>query len=569
VKSFKEKIEMIKEFTKEFDRNVIDINERNLLGKISLEEFLDPMFENEFINILYSYHYSHSKTNVDKFLLLVQDNRIDNFMEKLNKEQREKVYDKIIDKMKETDISIRGNFLNLKNDEYSEFLLKIIDNNLLNRFYNNYEDFIKLAANYAMSYKDLITINKIKTAFDKDPEFSKLYVDYPLVIINKNLKKEDKIEIIKSTYRKKDLNKYTKFIRNNLRDMNDLDDFIEATILQNNRVHKERSNFIDLIRRIFIGMRGEYFYGEINLDKLENVEEFTNKYRDYFTTEVVKDLTQISNWHIQNNVINFISKLFKNQNFEYKMIVSRGNQAIGQRLFSNLDEIPEEIIGNEKLERLYLNYMINTSSKITDMLNSDFHLTMSYVNKYPEIFSEAFREAYKIGSNGNYYTYYSIMSDTNTIINFLSNLKEDNIVKFELFTEEYFIKLGMVSNLSEWNSHNSISTDANKFFNVIIPILEETCENNPIFKQYLYKKYFNQFENEDYMNDMVTNISKILNTDRIGSAVVSEFNENSLQDVIIKLFTKLKDFAKILPDSDLIVENIEKARDELIIICTL
>ena len=64
--------------------------------------------------------------------------------------------------------------------------------------------------------------------------------------------------------------------------MNDLSDFIEATILQNNRVRKEEEGFMDLIKRIFIGMRGEYFYVENKMEQLSNVKEFIDKYRGYF-----------------------------------------------------------------------------------------------------------------------------------------------------------------------------------------------------------------------------------------------------------------------------------------------
>jgi hypothetical protein len=71
------------------------------------------------------------------------------------------------------------------------------------------------------------------------------------------------------------------------------------------------------------------------------------------------------------------------------------------------------------------------------------------------------------------------------------------------------------------------------------------------------------------MNDMVTEISILLNIDKIGRAVCSEFKESSLQNFIIKYFNILRDFVKILPSTDLAIENIEKARDELTIICTL
>ena len=82
------------------------------------------------------------------------------------------------------------------------------------------------------------------------------------------------------------------------------------------------------------------------------------------------------------------------------MIVSRASKDIGRRLFSGLSEMPEEIKGDEKLEILYLDYMVNTSSNISNMLSNDFDLTMEYVNKYPHIFSESFRSSYRIESAG-------------------------------------------------------------------------------------------------------------------------------------------------------------------------
>jgi hypothetical protein len=469
--------------------------------------------------------------------------------------------------MKISTMKVKGNSLNLKQSELSEFLVKIIDNNLLDRFHDNYEDFIKIAANHAMTYEDLETINKIKDAFEADSYFSSTYVDYPLVIINKNLKKEDKVEMIKSTYRKKDLNKYTKFIRENLTDMNDLDDFIEATILQNNRVRKEEEGFMDLIRRIFIGMRGEYFYVENKLDNILHVKEFVEKYKDYFSTGMVKDMIQRSDWRSQRNVVHFISQLFKEQDFEHKMIVSRASSDIGRKLFSNLTEMPEEIKGDEKLERLYFDYMTNVSSSLSIMLDNDFDLTMHYVNKYPDIFSESFRNSYRLENSGRYYG--NNLSRGDSIVKFLSNLKEDNIQKFELFSEKYFSKLGMVSDLNGWRAGDDVAHDIKNFFDFIIPIFKRVTKSNPAFKPYLYNKYFIKFEDDDYMNDMVTEVSTILNTDKIGRDVVNELNESDLQTLVARKFNALRDFVEELNPESVMKDNVEKARDELVIICSL
>ena len=61
-----------------------------------------------------------------------------------------------------------------------------------------------------------------------------------------------------------------------------------------------------------------------------------------------------------------------------------------------------------------------------------------------------------------------------TIIKFLSSLKEDNITKFEIFSEEYFLKLGMISDLSGWRAGEDIAHDIKNFFDFLIPALRKS-----------------------------------------------------------------------------------------------
>ena len=94
-------------------------------------------------------------------------------------------------------------------------------------------------------------------------------------------------------------------------------------------------------------------------------------------------------------------------------------------------------------------------------------------------------------------------------------------------------------------------------------------DKNPAFKPYLYDKYFVKFEDDDYMNDVVTAVSSIFNTDKIGREIVSELHERDLQTLVARKFNVLRDFVEELNPESEMKDNIEKARDELVIICTL
>jgi hypothetical protein len=576
VKSFKEKIELIKDMKNTFSKYSISINDHSLLESLSADEVLDDMFELEFVPLLQDNNW-YSNINKPKdehelFVYIMQDSRMSRFMKKIDSDSKEKVYDKLIKKMIKLKKSIIGERIHLSesNNEYIKFLLKIIDNNLLYLFRDNFS-FIKSAADYCMTYETLDSINIIKNAFDKDSVICDLYVGYPLVIINKNLNKEEKIEIIKSTYRQKDLNKYTSFIRENLSDMGDLDDFIEATIMQNNRVSKKEEGFIELIRRIFIGLQGDNnFNVDKKLDNVVGIEDFAEKYRDYFTTDVIKDLTSKAKYSSHHNIVRLITKLFKNQSFEYKMKVSIGCSDIGERLFQNLSEIPKDIIGNEKLERLYFHYILNTSSNLRQLMDKNSDMVIEYANKFPDLFSEPFTNAFGVERNNSWNKRAVIEDNMENVVKFLSGLNCENINKFEIMNmKRYFNKFGLTTELTNWRAHEDLSLDFKKFFVVWPNILSATIEKNDALKKYIRDKYYIKFEDADFMNDSVTFISSILNNNSLGKNILIYSNYNTMSSFLISLFTSLINFIKKLDDSNGMVAGLEQARDELLIICTL
>ena len=82
---------MINEFKSVFSKDTITINDRQLIETISLEDFLDPLFENEFVELVTDrYYYQTPQNNDDKFLLLVQESKVNDFMRKLTKEEEVK-----------------------------------------------------------------------------------------------------------------------------------------------------------------------------------------------------------------------------------------------------------------------------------------------------------------------------------------------------------------------------------------------------------------------------------------------------------------------------------------------
>lgn len=75
-------------------------------------------------------------------------------------------------------------------------------------------------------------IPEIEAAF---PNFG----NWPVICTNQNIASEDRISVIKKKFIQKDQIKYLSFIRDNVSDMSMLDEFIQATVIQNNRVKEK------------------------------------------------------------------------------------------------------------------------------------------------------------------------------------------------------------------------------------------------------------------------------------------------------------------------------------------
>lgn len=106
------------------------------------------------------------------------------------------------------------------------------------------------------------------------------YAAFPLIILNPNVSQENKIKAVKLTYKQKDFPQYKRLFRDNITDFNDVDVFIKATILENNRVREKEDNLIKFFKDIFVS--GDYYFRS---NTLKNIKTFFENYKQYFTNK--------------------------------------------------------------------------------------------------------------------------------------------------------------------------------------------------------------------------------------------------------------------------------------------
>jgi len=143
------------------------------------------------------------------------------------------------------------NDIRLSPDNTIKFISFILDNNIMRPLCNKaiLDFYINNALIYSKNPEALI--EKIKNS--DIPAFQE-YSNYPVLILNDAMSEENKINIIKSTYNKKDLNRYLYTLADH-KSMHTIMLFIKASILDNNRYNDKakRNTIADIFRRIFVG----------------------------------------------------------------------------------------------------------------------------------------------------------------------------------------------------------------------------------------------------------------------------------------------------------------------------
>lgn len=169
---------------------------------------------------------------------------------------------------------------NIVGENLDEFFIKLCDAGVISNPYKQSEAVDTLVSTILRS-------SNIKDV-DKFLSYVNTYLpnfrNYPLIILNSNVEKDKRIKILKSKYKQKDLPSYISIIKENINNLDVIDDFIEATVLQNNRVKEKEFGIVSIFKYIFITTDSYWSRGRKNVDykSMEGIDNFSIKYSEYF-----------------------------------------------------------------------------------------------------------------------------------------------------------------------------------------------------------------------------------------------------------------------------------------------
>jgi hypothetical protein len=569
-KKMQEKLEIIKEAKKVFGRSGVRFDVDEIVSKLTIDEVLDSFFEKQLLPNLTEDTTTPSPQLFTSFMESYSHGRNVKSVFK-EEEDIKRIIDKYITLSADCDrVSIQENALLKDNEEY--FISQVFKNNSLNIFLKNNPDQIRKFLDSTMTKSDFETISRLLEYLTSN-KFN--YSGYPLVILNKNLDQSKKIEIIKTTYVQKDLNKYTEFMKKNIVDLNDLDSFIEATIIQNNRVKEKEKGVIELMKRIFIGMRGDYH--SLDLTKYENKEVFFGKYKKYFTPGVVKMLTDDSvTYNSRGNAVNLITRMFKNGTFEEKIEIAKHSDRIGDALFQDIDKVPSDVKDIPLREASFFEYILKRYSFSNFYKKFGHDASVSYISKYKDSFKGYITKSFKINDKPGYW---SETKSEDMIKLFLSLGKE--IVEDEKFS---FIPEGSdeVKTLGLKGQGERYSNNSSYLFNHVsitlgnVSTLLSNSNCSDYLKAKIYKEFFSQYEDEEFVNsDLLDRASRILsNGDFIGEIkgrFQGSMSINKDSDIFKVLFIPTLDVVlKFFPDKHgKIKENLDRLETNLRVIINI
>lgn len=479
----------------------------------------------------------------------------------------------------------------------SDYVLQFI-NNIVGK--SKFEDAEKL-------------INTIQNSF---PD----YHNFPIIIMNNNITKEEKIKALKLIYRKKDFPQYKLYFRDNLKDLDDLDTFIEATIIQNNRVREKEDNIIKLFKDIFIsGVWGE------NLLKKRtyfHLDEFSKKYSTYFFNasftkkfynETVGSLS--TNEHIrQDQYEAFINAIFSAVPLE-KRVEAMSKSVELESLGTNFSSEFKNALIDEDFEtcKLLLPVFTTWSKTKTERMfaeigKDNFKLVLQtfpeemkeYLNSFKLIDYKRDVETDISPVIDRGYGYGKSAETDSTLINALINP--------ETFSETLFLDdddlnclgfnyekaLNRISVKNRWGGYSSVTTqsiflaieDVMKTLFAGLSALSSTSDFE--FLEKIVDKFFARFEVDASI--LADNAMEIYNNDKLKAYNSNSYygaryknpagHTQSVQsimaiidraiDCVTSLYTRLGDYKpEYLEKKELIIENLQETKNTLDLICAI
>ena len=258
----------------------INMNPDIVLTKFWMDNVEKLFNEDAYVSIINSMTYSRRETCRERILqepgyeyiedlnILIEDG------EKYNTPTQDEVLRYVLDIIKSRKAS--------DNDENETVIEKLFNSSIIKdgmcESTPKFFDYIMTNSKHALSYIDKI----------KNSRYRGRYNSFGAVITNNKLSREDRVAAIKKVYTQKDSANVINVIRSSFTNFGVIDDFITATILDNNRI-KNKSSFIQsVMAKMFIEPKsGNSFGRNKELPSIPGFTEFAKKYAGYIGDELM------------------------------------------------------------------------------------------------------------------------------------------------------------------------------------------------------------------------------------------------------------------------------------------
>lgn len=526
--TMKEKIDAIKTAKSNLGSN-FSLDAAGISRGLEIEEILSEDYENVMLPLIGVGRHGHASDNKSQSFVSAMEGDIGSrIADKFSASERKRLIDKYIRLAGESSsVNIRS--LKVAEGVEGYLMSQLISTGSVEVFLKSDSAEIARYLDDAMLTSNYSTIRGLYDSLSKRKDFE--YNNWPIVIINKNLTQDQKVEMIKSTFRQKDMAKYTDYIRHNIVDLMDLDSFIEATIIQNNRMTEKDKNVIDVIRRIFVGVRGKN-YG-VDLKKFQNKEAFFDKYRGYFRKNkgVIQQMAEDeSSYYSRDNSVRFLGEMFAKVPFAEKLEIAALSSNLGRDLIENLEgsELTSDILNDPATQKAFCEYMISRSEGGISKLFKSYGMgkTLMLIEKNRETFFGPVAKTVKISSGGSSWN----SLDTEESLDMITSLS-DEFVSDERYTivmdSDRVRVMGFAIDSKSWRT-TGIITD---FYRERLPGLKLLLKSKMVSKalrEKVYKVFFEMLEDDDFVRgDLLNEISKIISGDS-GREIADRIAPNSL-----------------------------------------
>jgi hypothetical protein len=561
--NFKEKIELLNKVKTEFPRGV-DLNFQNITSTISVNDVISTDFEELFLPLFEKYKENNDSAKKVFNTKLESSRYSDSIGRELSyifraRQDRNKIIDKYFRYAEELGSFNLANFAFLSEDGDENYInSKILTNEKLSEIMinTNSRDVISKLWDKVLMTADENTINGLVKFLEENKSE---YTNLPLVILNKNISNDNKISIIVKTYKQKDLNKYTTFMRENIVDLNDLDSFIEATVLQNNRVKEKERAVQDVIKRIFVGIRGNS--SSVNFSKFIHTAAFFAKYRKYMTPNFCQAIMNENNYYTRRNSNELVTQFYMDAEFEDKMFISSKIRGLGQKLFDNISNTLELHKNDPVKEKLILNYMLTEFSMNELWKKFGMEELAKAVNKHPEVFGPRMGKLIDLTEKSSSWRRNVNMDE---VIEFLKLIdtsvleRKDFLFVGSIEDQSYELERTRNFGFSSDNDNNKKSSYYSNNAPLFVDFLNNFLRNtkmilshlkSDVIKKKFYDTFFYTYGDEDYVQSellsiLTSSLDKKTMDDIINTANKNDvgklFNEqNIFEDLIFKSVIKV------------------------------